>query len=189
MGTALATFPMIARAPEDEDEASARVDRARAGDLAAFEAIYRAEAGRIYGLCLRLCGDATTARTLTHEAFVRAWEKLPSFRGDAAFSTWLHRLAVNVVLGDRRANLRRAARERDQGEGAATTTLPQGRVDAGLDLERAIAALPAQARMVFVLFEIEGLGHGEIAACMGVAEGTSKAQLHRARELLRRALA
>jgi RNA polymerase sigma factor (sigma-70 family) len=94
-----------------------------------------------------------------------------------------------VVLGDRRATLRRASREREQGEGAATTSEPQGRVDAGLDLERAIAALPTQARTVFVLFEIEGLGHDEIAACMGVAVGTSKAQLHRARELLRRALA
>lgn len=189
VGSALASLTMIAHAPAADDRGNELVDRARAGDLAAFESLYRAEAGRIHALCLRLCGDAASARALTHDAFVRAWEKLPSFRGDAAFSTWLHRLTVNVVLGDRRSSLRRVARERDQGESDARHEAPQAQVDAGLDLERAIASLPTQARTVFVLFEIEGLGHDEIAACMDIAVGTSKAQLHRARELLRRALA
>jgi RNA polymerase sigma-70 factor (ECF subfamily) len=178
---------MIARAADTEDDAGALVERARAGDVSAFECLYRREAGRIHALCLRLCGDTATARTLTHDAFARAWEKLPGFRGDAAFATWLHRVAVNVVLGDRRTQLRRVAREQDTA--AHDEVEAMARVDAGLDLERAIAMLPAQARMVFVLFEIEGLGHDEIAECMNVAVGTSKAQLHRARELLRRALA
>jgi RNA polymerase sigma-70 factor (ECF subfamily) len=136
-----------------------------------------------------MAGDAVEARRLTQDVFVRAWERLGLFRGESAFSSWLHRLAVNVVLADRRAAGRRLRRVVT----AADAPAHDGLADAGwsperLDLERAIAALPPGARAVFVLHEIEGYGHEEIAALTGIAVGTSKAQLHRARRLLREAL-
>jgi RNA polymerase sigma-70 factor, ECF subfamily len=165
------------------------VRRACAGDEAAFGELYHANAGRVYALCLRLEGDAVRAEELTQDVFVRAWERLASYRGESAFSTWLHRLAVNVVLGDRRAAWRREQRVHFTDDTAAleraAMTSPPG---ARLDLDAAIAALPPGAWAVFVLHDIEGYQHGEIAALTGVAEGTSKAQLFRARRLLREAL-
>ncbi len=165
------------------------VARARAGDHDAFGAIYRAHAGRVYALCLRLEGDAGRAEELMQDVFVRAWERLGSFRGDSAFGTWLHRLAVNVVLGDRRSAWRRARRVFTTDDPAA---LERGVESPGpglrIDLDHAIAALPPGARAVFVLHDVEGYQHGEIAEFMGVAEGTSKTQLFRARRLLREAL-
>jgi len=165
------------------------VRRARQGDHDAFEQIYRLHAGRVYALCLRLAGDAVEARRLCQDSFVRAWERLASFRGESEFSSWLHRLTVNVVLVDRRAAGRRnrrvvVASDAPPFDGAAGT----GWTPERLDLENAIAALPPGARAVFVLFEIEGYGHDEIAAMTGISAGTSKAQLHRARRLLRKAL-
>jgi RNA polymerase sigma-70 factor (ECF subfamily) len=162
---------------------------AQQGDQAAFAQLYAAHAGRVYALCLRLAGDAVEARRLTQDVFVRAWERLRLFRGDSAFSSWLHRLAVNVVLADRRAALRRLRRvvtatDAPVHDGAARQEWSPER----LDLERAIAELPPGARAVFVLHEIEGYAHEEIAALTGIAVGTSKAQLHRARRLLREAL-
>ena len=140
-------------------------------------------------MCLRLTGDAGTAEERTQDVFVRAWDKLRSFRGESAFSTWLHRLAVNVVMNERRTTIRREQRvtpvatpevlERGRGEGTAGLNI---------DLERAIAALPEGAREIFVLYDIEGYSHAEIAAMTGIAEGTSKAQLFRARHLLREKL-
>jgi RNA polymerase sigma-70 factor, ECF subfamily len=166
------------------------VQRAQAGDTAAFERLYRDNTGRIYALCLRLSGDAVRAEELTQDVFVRAWQKLSTFRGDSAFSTWLHRLEVNLVLGEHRAEGRRRAWlvPEDPTEidlPAPTRTTPGD----ALDLERAIAALPPSARTVFVMHEVEGYGHEEIAQLTGRAEGTSKALLHRARKLLREALA
>ncbi len=163
------------------------VARAAAGDRAAFETLYREHAGRVYALCLRLAGDAARAEDYTQDVFVRAWERLGSFRGEAAFSSWLHRLAVNVVLQDRRAERRRLRRvEPTDDLGAAPAR--RDRIAARLDLETAIAALPDAARQVFVLYDIEGYGHAEIGGLLGIAEGTSKAHLHRARRLLREAL-
>ena len=177
---ALAVISLAARPTTDD-----AVQRAQSGELAAFEELYRAHAGRVYALCRRLAGDEALAQALTQDAFVRAWERLGSFRGDAAFGTWLHRLTVNLVLHDRRTRLRRV--EREQGSTLAYDE-PGERVEAGVDLERAIAGLPDRARAVFVLHEIEGYQHDEIAGMLGVAVGTCKAQLHRARQLLRRAL-
>lgn len=167
-----------------------RVARAKAGDTAAFEQLYRANAGRIYALCLRMAGNTADAEDLTQDVFVRAWQKLASFRGDSAFSTWLHRLAVNLVLTERRTANRRNARVMvtdelesfDRGQSAP----PPG---IRMDLEQGIAALPDGARKVFILHDIEGYKHGEIASMMGLATGTTKAQLHRARKLLREVLA
>lgn len=163
------------------------VRRARAGDRAAFRRLYEQHVGRVYALCLRLTGDGDEAEDRTQEAFVRAWQKLGSYRGESAFSTWLHRLTVNVVLTEQRSSSRRERRAIVAGEGAPRVT-PAPRAGLRMDLERAIAALPPGARAVFVLYDVEGYGHEEIAEMTGIAAGTSKAQLHRARRLLREAL-
>jgi RNA polymerase sigma-70 factor (ECF subfamily) len=165
------------------------VRRAQDGDEEAFGALYRSHVGRVHALCLRLAGDAQAAAELTQDVFVRAWEALPSFRGESALGSWLHRLAMNVFLGTRRASGRREKRVFGTAEPQLlerpTEPAPAG---ARLDLERAIASLPEGARMVFVLHDVEGYQHGEIAQLAGIAEGTSKAQLFRARRLLREAL-
>jgi RNA polymerase sigma-70 factor (ECF subfamily) len=164
-------------------------ERASRGDVEAFEELYRQNIGRVYLLCLRMCGEASHAEELAQEAFVRAWQKLGSFRGESAFSTWLHRVTVNVVLGDRRSRARREARVKLAGDDlSAEPTTPQSSPAQALDLDRSIAALPEGARTVFVLHDIEGYRHREIAEMTGLAIGTSKAQLHRARKLLRKAL-
>ena len=169
------------------------VARAAAGDQGSFRELYRQHAGRVYALCLRLTGDASDAEERTQDVFVRLWDKLASFRGDSAFSSWLHRLAVNVVLNERRTTIRRERRvmpaeDPDYVVGAQHAAPLQNSVVLSIDLERAIAELPDGAREVFVLFDIEGYGHGEIAQLVGIAEGTSKAQLFRARRLLREKL-
>ncbi len=167
------------------------VERARDGDRAAFEMLYRRHRNRVYGLVWRLCGgDAALAEDLLQEAFIRAWQKLDSFRGDSQFGTWLHRLSANVALSDRRIRVRRLERETGF-EGAAERTATGERdVYAGqrMDLEKAIARLPERARTVLVLFDIEGYSHNEIAELANMAVGSSKAQLHRARKLVREEL-
>jgi len=166
------------------------VRRAQAGDADAFEAVYRAHAGRVYALCLRMAGDAGHARELVQDAFIRAWEKLGTFRGDSAFGTWLHRLAVNVVLMDRRLAARRAEDRLEDESGRLERPVAAHEAPPGLrlDLEQAIAALPPMARQVLVLFDVEGYEHQEIGAMLGIATGTSKAHLFRARRLLREKL-
>lgn len=165
------------------------VARAQAGDQTAFRELYRQHAGRVYALCLRLTGDGRDAEERTQDVFVRLWDKLRSFRGDSAFSSWLHRLAVNVVLNERRTTGRREQRVMPA-EDPDTVVGAQhaAPLHLNIDLERAIAELPDGAREVFVLYDIEGYGHGEIAQLVGIAEGTSKAQLFRARRLLREKL-
>ena len=161
------------------------------GDRRAYERLYRANVGKVFSLCTRMCGNRDRAEELTQDVFVRAWEKLPQFRGDSLFSTWLHRLAVNVVLNARKSDGRHRARESDEDEEKgmdayeATRQAPAGE---RLDLEAAIASLPPGARRVFVLHDVEGYKHEEIAEQLGVTAGGSKAQLHRARRLLREAL-
>ncbi len=162
------------------------VGRAQAGDHAAFHALYRQHVGRVYALCLRLSADSARAEELAQDVFVRAWERLGSFRGESAFSTWLHRLAVNTVLMERRAAGRRERRvsvvdDVDRGG-------PDPKPGLTIDLERAIGGLPHGAREVFLLYDVEGYRHAEIATLLGIAEGTSKAQLFRARRLLRQSL-
>jgi|CXWL01.1.fsa_nt_gi RNA polymerase sigma-70 factor (ECF subfamily) len=184
------------------------VRRAQAGDTAAFEALYRRHVGRVHALCRRLVGDPGWAEELVQDVFVLVWSRLPGFRGDSELGTWLHRLAINAVLSARRARSRHdrhlvtfaelvADDLADQDTGAGEPWAGHLPATAGgnrapavtVDLERAIAALPPGARAVFVLADVEGHGHAEIAALLNIAAGTSKAQLHRARLLLRKALA
>lgn len=181
--------------PLDRDAERALLDRARGGDVGAFEALYRANVGRVYALALRLTADQRDATELTQDVFVHAWRRIGTFRGDAAFATWLHRITVNSLFMQVRGDRRRAARI---GGGEATGDEPAASLDAGharvvdveqaVDLERAIAALPPGARRVFVLYDILGYRHEEIARLTGLAEGTLRAQLHRARKLLMEAL-
>jgi RNA polymerase sigma-70 factor (ECF subfamily) len=172
-----------------ETEVTEWVRRAREGDLAAFERIYGAFHGRIYRLCLRMTGNATAAEELTQDSFVRAWQKLHLYEPTWSFGSWLYKVAVNVVLSDRRAS-RRRIRLVTGDDAAAPTEDPRAGAapDAGLDLEKAMAQLPPKARAVFVLHDVEGHRHREIARLTGIAVGTSKAQLHRARRMLREAL-
>lgn len=168
----------------------ARVRAAQEGDAAAFEAIYRENVGRVYALCLRMTGNPREAEGMAQEAFVRAWQRLPQFRGESAFSTWLNHVAVSVVLTARRTTLRRLRRVETTDDlmrlDGPDPVRPSP--DSRIDLERAIGLLPDGARIVFVLFEIEGYSHAEIARELGIAENTSKAQLHRARGLLKEVL-
>jgi RNA polymerase sigma-70 factor (ECF subfamily) len=179
----------------DKSELSATeehwVEKAQAGDRHAFEQLYRSHCGRIYALCWRMCGgDKALAEDMLQDAFVRAWSKLHLFRGDSKFGTWLHRVTVNVVLSDKRIRVKRLQREQELGEGVERTMVGARDVSAGLrrDLEAAIAGLPERARTVLVLYDIEGYRHAEIADMTGMAVGSSKAQLHRARKLVRQVL-
>ena len=165
-----------------------QVDKARAGDRLAFEQLYRSHCDRIFALCWRMCGgDRALAEDMVQESFVRAWNKLDLFKGDSKFGTWLHRLAVNVVLSDKRIRVKRVKREQAMDMDVERVLVGQKDVVAGLrkDLESAIAGLPERARTVLVLYDIEGYQHNEIAEMTGMAVGSSKAQLHRARKLVR----
>ncbi len=184
---------ITAEAPVDPDAAAVAslVRRARAGETAAYERLYRLQAPRIYGLCVRLCGDRDRAKELAQDAFVQAWKKLSLLDVDAAFPAWLYRIAVNVGITALRQRSRRWARETGSEMLEALEPSRAARsenVGLRLDLERAIAKLPERARTVLVLHDIEGYGHAEIAAQMQIAAGTAKAHLHRARQLLQEAL-
>ena len=175
--------------PDDVIATEVLVERAQGGDADAFEEVYRRLSGRIYALCLRMSGDAGRAEELTQDAFVRAWERLGSFRGDARFSTWLHRVAVNVVLQSRRTRGRRKDREvLTDDPGQYMRRVEEAMPGTRLDLERAIAGLPDGAREVLILRDIQGFKYKEIAEMTGVALGTVKAQIHRARKLVQEAL-
>jgi RNA polymerase sigma-70 factor (ECF subfamily) len=167
---------------------SGDVALAAAGDRRAFERVYRENVNRVFSICARMAGDRTLAEELTQDVFVRAWEKLSLFRGESAFTTWLHRLAVNVVIERFRTERTRRARMHD-GEAIFETlpALPQTR-DIGMDFEAALEKLPDGAREIFVLHDVEGYKHHEIATLLEISSGTSKAQLHRARMMLRRHL-
>ena len=166
------------------------VGLAAGGDRRAFERLYHLHVARVFSLCARMVNDRGRAEELTQDVFVRAWEKLHLFRGESAFGTWLHRLAVNVVLNARKIEGRQRSRFEGDEEGDAIDHLP-GRPHAPgdrMDLEKAINTLPKGARRVFTLHDVEGYKHEEIAEMLGVTTGATKAQLHRARMLMRGAL-
>ncbi len=167
---------------------TADVKRAQDGDHEAFERLYREHVGRVFALCVRMV-DEQSAEDLTQEVFIRAWNKLSTFKGQSRFGTWLHRLAINHVLSRRETQRKREARHAG-GDGVLARVVAPKRRSSGhaLDLERAIGRLPERARDVFVLYDVEGYSHDEIADVLGVSVGTSKSQLHRARMLMRRHL-
>jgi RNA polymerase sigma-70 factor (ECF subfamily) len=184
--------PAATAAIPPADDADGRLVRsAGAGDAIAFEALYRRHNARVHGVILRLVGGhAGRAEDLTQEAFVRAWQALPGYRFESAFTTWLHRLAVNTALMELRS--RRSRPQASDDEDALDHIGTQDSAGHGtaltMDLERAVATLPPRARAVLVLHDVEGWKHEEIAAELGMAVGSSKAQLHRARGLLRKRL-
>lgn len=188
------------RASDDENEferarrlAEERrlVEAAAGGSTAAFEALYRLHVGHVHGLCLRMTAHPATAEDCTQEAFVQAWRGLASFGHRSAFGTWLHRIAVNAVLAHGRRRREATGGERSIDEMVADTLEDASLGDdaAVMDLEAAIRRLPPGAREVLVLTGIYGYSHEEAAAMLGLAVGTCKSQLHRARRLLGERLA
>jgi RNA polymerase sigma-70 factor (ECF subfamily) len=182
----------LIRAQGDDDRRAEEwrlVRAAQGGDLHAFERLYRENERKVFGLCFRMASDPALAEELTQDVFVRAWQKLGSFQGRSAFSSWLYPLAVNVALSERRSRRRRTSHEMATDDPTPLERPEKPELpDSGIDLERAMASLPPGARAVFVLHDVEGYRHEEIANMTGMAEGTSKAQLHRARKLLRERL-
>ncbi len=163
------------------------VQQAANGDLRAFEELYRIHLPRVHSLVRRMTAGRD-ADELTQDVFVRVWQKLGSFRGDSAFATWLHRLAVNVVIERFRTDTARRQRLVDGEAIFETLSAPPRRRDVSMDLEAALEKLPDGAREIFVLHDVEGYKHSEIATLLGISSGTSKAQLHRARMMLRKHL-
>lgn len=178
--------PAAASSARHDDNALVR--RSITGDVGAFEQLYRAHVGRVHGAILRLVGmDRARAEELTQDAFVKAWQKLSGFRFESAFSTWLYRLGVNTALMDLRGGGNEQAVGDEELEFAAGGDVPFCAGERS-DLERAVSNLPPRARAVLVLHDVEGWKHEEIATELGMAVGSSKAQLHRARGILRRSL-
>jgi RNA polymerase sigma-70 factor (ECF subfamily) len=171
---------------------AADVALAAGGDRKAFERLYRSHVDRVFTLCTRMCGSRVRGEELTQDVFVRAWEKLPQFRGDAQFSTWIHRVAVNIVLTDRKNEARNRKRMVEEEPERNDTPLQKASVTPGygdrMDIMAALEDLPPGAKQIFILHDIEGYKHEEIAEMCGITAGGSKAQLHRARLLLREAL-
>src|SRR6185295_2430618 len=174
--------------PAVDEVAREYLAKAVLGDVDAFERLYRAHVARVHSLARRMAGT-DRADELTQDVFVRAWQKLSLFRGESAFSTWLHRLAVNVIIERFRSHATERARfiDADVESEPIATAAPVSHTDR-LALEAAVQQLPDGARRIFVLHDVEGYKHEEIATMLGIATGTSKAQLHRARTLLRRHL-
>ncbi len=168
------------------DDAS-DVAAAAAGDVRAFERVYRRHVARIHSTAVRMLGPEE-ADDATQDVFVRAWQRLGQFRGDSAFGTWLFRLAVNVMLSRREVVAIRNKRHVDDAELVESLSSTEASPELGLDFQAAIARLPPGMRQIFVLHDIEGYKHDEIAAMLGIAQGTSKSQLHRVRMLLRKYL-
>ena len=163
------------------------VARAAAGDARAFEELYRAHLPRVHSLVRRMTAGHD-ADEITQDVFVRLWQKIGSFRGDASFSTWLHRLAVNVVIERFRTDQARRARIHGGENIFEMLPAPTQTRDLGMDFEAALEKLPDGAREIFVLHDVEGYKHHEIATLLEISAGTSKAQLHRARMMLRKHL-
>ncbi|MEX0741110.1 MAG: RNA polymerase sigma factor [Pseudohongiella sp.] len=169
------------------EEITNAVQLAQGGDRKAFHLLYQQHVGRVYAICWRLMGDRQKAEDVSQEVFVKVWQCLPDFKGDSSFATWLHSIATRTAIDCWRRDKRLSFVDPDQIDGMfdqdqSAAVTDNG--DAG-DLEQAIQRLPAQAKAVFVLFALEGYQHKEIAELLSIAEGSSKAQYHRARQLLR----
>jgi RNA polymerase sigma-70 factor (ECF subfamily) len=179
-------FEQSRRSAGDRDAMD--VARATKGDAQAFERLYRTHVPRVHSLVRRMAGGTQDVEELSQDVFVRAWQKLSTFRGESAFGTWLHRLAVNVVLERFRSSGAERARRVDSAAVFETARSTPSRPDLSMDFEAALERLPDGAREIFVLHDVEGHKHHEIATLLGISPGTSKAQLHRARMMLRKHL-
>ena len=169
------------------DAETADVALAQSGDGRAFERLYRTHVPRVHGLVRRML-DGADPDDVTQDVFVRAWEKLHTFRGEAAFGTWLHRLAVNVILARRKTLGGERRRFHEDSEVLELVSGRAGSPEHGVDFEEAIGRLPEGARQVFLLHDVQGFRHEEIARLLGIVPGTSKSQLHHARMALRKYL-
>ncbi len=180
---ALAMNPGDDRSAAHNDLADVRL--AAGGDVAAFERLYRTHVARVHTLVSRML-EPELADEVTQDVFVRVWNKLETFRGESSFSTWLHRVTVNLVLGRRKKlGIRRDRYHRDGETVLDRTSSPERPAAIGAEFEAGMRRLPTRAREVFVLHDLEGYKHREIAEMLGVTTGTTKAQLHRARMLMR----
>jgi RNA polymerase sigma-70 factor, ECF subfamily len=182
-----AVRPAASQARADE---MALVERCRNGDLAAFEEVYRAHSGRLFSVACRMLGNPADAEDLLQEVFLSAHRKLDTFRGDSALGTWLYRLATNLCLDYLRSRAGRSnqltdALDDEPGLADASSRGLAERAVTRMDLERALTKLPEGCRAAFVLHDIEGLEHREVGEVLGIAEGTSKSQVHKARLRLR----
>lgn len=164
------------------------VKRAQRGDVAAFESLYHAHASMVLALCRRMTGDNQAARELVQDVFVRAWERLASFRGQSAFGTWLHRLAVNVVLERLRSDKRRPLATIDEVSLIPTRHEAGASSDARMDIETALSRLPHGSRQIYLLYDVYGYSHDEIAAMLGISAATARVQLWRARRAMLKVL-
>jgi RNA polymerase sigma-70 factor (ECF subfamily) len=180
--------------PPGRQAEAALVERCRRGDLGAFEEVYRAHSGKLYGLIFRMVGNAADAEDLLQEVFLSAHRKLDGFRGESALGTWLYRLATNSCLDYLRSRAAKTGQLTDAIDDepvladAGSRSIAEQTV-AKMDLERALAQLPAGCRAAFLLHDVQGLEHREVADALGIAEGTSKSQVHKARLKLRALLA
>ncbi len=191
-------MPRVRRIQTEELPEAELIRRAQNGDAAAFERIYRLHGRRVYSLCLRMVGNTAEAEDLTQEAFLQLFRKIETFRGESAFSTWLHRLTVNVVLMRLRkkslpeSSLEELTEPEEEGSGARRDIgSPDPWLSGSIDrvhLQRAIEQLPPGYKMVFVLHDMQGYEHNEIAELLGCSIGNSKSQLHKARMRLRELL-
>jgi RNA polymerase sigma-70 factor (ECF subfamily) len=184
------TGPPSAAPPAQRPAETALVDRVRRGDLGAFEELYRTHSGKLYGLLLRMVGNPADAEDLLQDVFLSAHRKLDGFRGDSALGTWLYRLATNHCLDHLRSRAARTgqltdALDDEPGLPDAGSRALAERTVAKMVLERALAQLPQGCRAAFVLHDVQGLEHREVAEALGIAEGTSKSQVHKARLRLR----
>ncbi len=182
-GTKAYSQEMVAASQPVISEEAVWIRRAQQSDSRAFEKLYRMHIDKVYGLCLRMTGSVAEAEDCAQEAFIQAWSKLSKFRGESAFATWLHRIAVNAVLG----RMRKSKREQDRIQVASEISPAPASIgdNANLrDLSDAVDRLPEGARHAFVLTAVYGYSHEESSNMLGIAVGTSKSQLHRARRLL-----
>ena len=171
----------VSVAEESTHDEASLINRARDNDFRAYEALYRLHVGRVFALCVRLLNDRDMAEDMTQEAFVQAWKNLSRFRGDSAFGSWLYRIATNTVI----SYLRKQKHFQNSLDVDEMDIEHLESTEDQISLETAIATLPEGARTVFVLYSLEGYTHDEISGLLDIAVGSSKAQLHRARQLLR----
>lgn len=170
------------------------INECKSGDSAAFKSLYDKYSGRVYSLALRMCGNNDIADDLTQEVFIKVWESISSFKGESAFYSWLHRICINCFLMKLRSDKnyeKKISESFNNSEGNSEGNLlmiAYTNDDYSLDMEKAIQKLPSQAKLIFILFEIEGYKHKEISQMLNIEEGTSKAHLHKARKILREEL-